>query len=236
MTTAQDAAALAAAERTLRQFTHDGAGSNEAKKALDVLVAALRAPNRGVEMESSISFFNENADAWGAAQWFNRLANAVHKQDAAVLAKDDVTMEICHNVAASSAMRLVRDYERQVRASLASQPAAVREALKEIIRMDDDARDAYGKPGANLNGVGLVDLFDEVNHPFGSGKHKQQPYRSNQLEAALSDARDALALPAPGPRGEDEELPRCACCGKPAAGKCEGVSIPPVTKAQESGR
>lgn len=66
-------------------------------------------------------------------------------------------------------------------------------ALRAIIQMDDDAIAAHGKPGANLNGYGLVDLFDCVNHPFGSGEHKQQPYRSNQLNAALSDARVALS-------------------------------------------
>lgn len=67
-------------------------------------------------------------------------------------------------------------------------------ALREIIQMDDDAIAAHGKPRANLNGYGLVDLFDIVDHPFGSGEHKQQPCRSNQLEAALSDARAALAV------------------------------------------
>lgn len=67
------------------------------------------------------------------------------------------------------------------------------EALKRIVEMDDDAREAHGKPGANLNGLGLVDLFDCVGHPFGSGEHKQQPYRSNQLEVALTDARTAIA-------------------------------------------
>lgn len=78
------------------------------------------------------------------------------------------------------------------------------EVLKEIVKMDDDARAAHGKPGANLNGVGLVDLFDCVGHPFGSGEHKQQPYRSNQLEAALADARAVIARAA-GADGETED-------------------------------
>jgi hypothetical protein len=65
-----------------------------------------------------LNFFNEKVDAWGAAEWFDRMAKAIRQQDAAVLAKDDVGMEICQNVAASSAMRLVRDYEKQVRAAL----------------------------------------------------------------------------------------------------------------------
>lgn len=71
--------------------------------------------------------------------------------------------------------------------------ADVLEALKRIVEMDDDARSAAGKPGANLNGFGLVDLFDCVGHPFGSGKHKQHPYRSCQLEAAMTDARAVIA-------------------------------------------
>lgn len=65
-------------------------------------------------------------------------------------------------------------------------------ALKRLIEVDDDARNAHGKPGANLNGLGLVDLFDCVDHPFGVGAHKQQPYRSINLEVALVDARAAV--------------------------------------------
>lgn len=67
------------------------------------------------------------------------------------------------------------------------------EALKYLVQQDDDAIAAHGKPGANLNGVGLVDLFDCVDHPFGVGKHKQQPYRSNNLDFALTEARAAIA-------------------------------------------
>jgi hypothetical protein len=65
-------------------------------------------------------------------------------------------------------------------------------AIRMILECDDDAKGAAGK-GGNLNGYGLVDLFDSVGHPFGSGKHKQQPYRSNHLEVAIADARSALA-------------------------------------------
>jgi hypothetical protein len=64
------------------------------------------------------NFFGENVDAWGAAEWFDRLAKAIRQQDAAVVAGDTMTMETCQNVAASSAMRLVRDYEQQVRVAL----------------------------------------------------------------------------------------------------------------------
>lgn len=66
-------------------------------------------------------------------------------------------------------------------------------ALKGIIQQDDDAARAKDKPGANLNGVGLVDLFDCVGHPLGVGEHKQSPYRSVNLDVALQDARVVIA-------------------------------------------
>jgi hypothetical protein len=87
----------------------------------------------------------------------------------------------------------------------------IREALAAIIKMDDDALSANGKSGANLNGYGLVDLFDHIDHPFGSGKHKQQPCRSNQLEMAMADARAALAqLPAGVDRTGYDPSEHCA--------------------------
>lgn len=68
--------------------------------------------------EDTLNFFTENIDTWGAAEWFNRLAKAIRQQNAAVLAGDTVALEICRNVAASSAMRLVSDFEQQVRDAL----------------------------------------------------------------------------------------------------------------------
>ena len=61
----------------------------------------------------------------------------------------------------------------------------IESSLREIVACDDDAKAAAGILGATLNGVGLVDLFDVVAHPFGAGEHKQQPYRSNHLDMAL---------------------------------------------------
>lgn len=66
-----------------------------------------------------LDFFSQSVDAWGALEWFDRLAKAVREQDKAVVAGDMMTMETCRNVASSSAMRLVRDYEPLVRAALA---------------------------------------------------------------------------------------------------------------------
>jgi hypothetical protein len=70
------------------------------------------------ESKQPLDFFT-NVDAWGAAEWFDRMAKAIREQDAAVLAKDDMAFETYRNIAASSAMRLVREYEPYVRAALA---------------------------------------------------------------------------------------------------------------------
>lgn len=69
---------------------------------------------------------------------------------------------------------------------------ALSEALESLLECDADAVSARGKPKANLNGVGLVDLFDHVGHPFGVGPNKQQPGRSVSLAMALDDARATL--------------------------------------------
>jgi hypothetical protein len=73
--------------------------------------------------EGAMSFFMTNVDDWGAAEWFDRLARAIRAQDRAVVAGDMAEFEIYRSIAASSAMRLVRDYEAEVRAALTrSQP------------------------------------------------------------------------------------------------------------------
>jgi hypothetical protein len=63
-----------------------------------------------------------NVDDWGAAEWFDRLARAIRAQDRAVVAGDMAEFEIYRSIAASSAMRFVRDYEAEVRAALDSPP------------------------------------------------------------------------------------------------------------------
>lgn len=78
------------------------------------------------------------------------------------------------------------------------------DAAKAIVKCDDDARAARGKPDANLNGYGLVDLFDVVDHPFGAGEHKQQPYRSNHLDVALTDLRAMLAAAPASPDTKEQ--------------------------------
>jgi hypothetical protein len=74
-------------------------------------------------IEDAMSFFSQNVDRWGAAEWFDRLARAVREQDKAVVANNHLAFDTCKSVAASSAMRLVRDFEPEVRAALSAQPA-----------------------------------------------------------------------------------------------------------------
>lgn len=68
--------------------------------------------------EGAMSFFTTNVDNWGAAEWFDLLARAIRAQDRAVVAGDMAEFEIYRSIAASSAMRFVRDYEAEVRDAL----------------------------------------------------------------------------------------------------------------------
>lgn len=79
------------------------------------------------------------------------------------------------------------------RAVKAEQTAiAVLDVLQRILKCDSDAAAAAGKPNANLNGFGLVDLFDHVGHPFGVGKHMQRPGCSVELAQVLEEARQLI--------------------------------------------
>jgi len=71
--------------------------------------------------DNPMRFFSENVDKWGAAEWFNRLANAIREQDEAVIAKDEISFETYRMIAASSVMTLVREHEATVRDALATE-------------------------------------------------------------------------------------------------------------------
>ena len=74
-----------------------------------------------------IDFF-ENCDRYGASEWFERMCNAVDKQDECVrliytdgVANKDMhelNMDTYRMIAASSMMHLVRDYREFVRQAL----------------------------------------------------------------------------------------------------------------------
>jgi len=130
------------------------------------------------EEESPLRFFSTNVDGWGAAEWFDRLAKAIREQDKAVVAGDMLTMETYRNIAASSAMRLVRDYEQQVRASLASDASPAPTSGSEDVRMvrfvqkespplviEDDAKPASEPAGGDV-GEAVWFGFDESTGEF----------------------------------------------------------------------
>jgi len=158
----------------------------------------------GPPLNDGSKFFSENVDRWGASEWFNRLAVAVRDQDKAVLAGDEVAMEICRNVAASSAMRLVRDYEPQVRAALSPplQAPAHSDAVREAL---DAARHALIalrtrlKTEPSVQGRGWVDLGIVLNN-------------------AVAKADAALTAPAALP---SELKVACAACKKFPGPHCQ---------------
>lgn len=78
----------------------------------------------GVKLDDAMSFFSTNVDSWGAAEWFDRLARAIQAQNAAVVAGDEVGFDTYRMIASSSAMRLVSDYEAEVRRALSPTPEA----------------------------------------------------------------------------------------------------------------
>jgi len=108
------------------------------------------------ETGNPMAFFSENVDRWGAAEWFDRLAKAIREQDKAVRAmyqstgddKDahEIMFETYRNIASSSAMQLVRDYEEQVRDALSrpvQEPVAVPDGWKLVpIKPTDDMLDS----------------------------------------------------------------------------------------------
>jgi hypothetical protein len=122
-------------------------------------------------LSMSVNFFSENVDKWGASEWFNRLADAIRQQDAAIVAGDKIAFEICRNVAASSAMRLVRDYEHEVRAALTR--------IREL-----DARE--GQLPETLPDVGY-EMLSTLRGHFTGPEHAESGRRAYvRLRAALS--------------------------------------------------
>lgn len=96
----------------------------------------------------------------------------------------------------ANAIEAIEQEAAQGQASATEPVGAAMDALRRILKCDTDAKRARGNPRANLNGVGLVDMFDSVGHIMGVGPHKLQPYRSAELDAALTNAYAALTPPA----------------------------------------
>jgi hypothetical protein len=73
-----------------------------------------------------------NVDRWGAAEWFERLVNAVAKRDEAVLSKDDGSFEIYNNIASSSASVLAREHAPDIRRALTATGESKTESSPEV--------------------------------------------------------------------------------------------------------
>ena len=67
---------------------------------------------------STLEFFKDNVDSWGAKEWFDRLVKAVYNHDVYRVSGDDLQAETCVNVIISTAFRLVRDCEGDIRQAL----------------------------------------------------------------------------------------------------------------------
>jgi hypothetical protein len=85
-----------------------------------------------------------NVDAWGAAEWFERLVAAVEARDRCVLAGDEIGVDTQRMIASATASRIAREYADTIRTALAapapsSADLGVLEALKFIAdnRQDD---------------------------------------------------------------------------------------------------
>jgi hypothetical protein len=123
--------------------------------------------------ERPLDFFTANVDAWGASEWFERLAKAIHGQDAAVIAGDEMAIETCRNVAASSAMRLIRDFEPQVRAALsgALEPGTVDEALR-LARAYLKEEANSGSIWSSIDSAKALKAIDRALADIRGGKHE----------------------------------------------------------------
>lgn len=77
-------------------------------------------------MTGTVKALFANCDNWGAKEWFERLVDAIKRQDECVLAKDELGFETYKHLAASSAMCLVREHAGEVLSALtasASEPS-----------------------------------------------------------------------------------------------------------------
>lgn len=137
----------------------------------------------GMERVARAALANKpHAQPWGATEGYPRQIKHGHPWNSPVASC--ISDEIAEHIATLDPPTVI---------ALIQAHRELLGALKKLIQQDDEAAAAKGRPGANMNGYGLVDLFDCVGHPFGAGEHKQQPYRSNNLHAALMDARAAIS-------------------------------------------
>ncbi|MBZ9600685.1 hypothetical protein [Phyllobacterium chamaecytisi] len=144
-------------------------------------------------MTNPIDLF-EICDHWGAAEWFDRMAKAIREHDKAVAAGLYVRAETYRNIAASSGLNLVRDYEQQIRAALkpVGQPTPV------IIVGDGIDGWRYAGPGdvavvAHNDTIRVfVEYFDAVEAFNGDGDFDKKVERVNAAKKAAQALRALL--------------------------------------------
>lgn len=146
----------------------------------------------GVREAPTVAKLFGNCDNWGAAEWFERLANAVMEQDKAIAAEDMLSFETYRNIAASSAMELVRGYRTEVRAALAPSTSAAtrREPVAWIyasaLPLQKDTRDTshmamvYASRSGGFGGQ-RVALYDRPA-PVGSAQVKVKPLEWREFQ------------------------------------------------------
>jgi len=146
--------------------------------------------------DNPMAFFSESVDKWGASEWFDRLAKAIRAQDKAVLAKDEIRLETCRMIAASSAMRLVRDHEQTVRAALAAQEKPEPGVAVKAVATDEVLNNMLLARAPNRRWT-LASLLKENDIGYAD--------RLEYMRAAFEAAFVALAAPSPDlPEGEVE--------------------------------
>jgi len=149
--------------------------------------------DKAMVTDSPMQFFSENVDRWGAAEWFDRLAKAIRAQDEACglmhrAAKEDkwayeASLETYRNIAASSAMRLVRDYEQQVRAALL---AAFSEAEQQPVAPADVYRVLKR---AHMNGTLDDDHLSSLSREIAALSHPPAKREAGEAAAPESHVR-----------------------------------------------
>lgn len=144
-----------------------------------------------------LDMFMHNVDAWGAAEWFGRLADAVRGHDAARMSGDefaDITADTFKNIMTSSAFRLARDFEAQVRSALATpstdHPTAVEPVMVKPLEWRHDGTTSYA--------------YCPVTDVRWIARNHEERKRADDIRATR--IRSALAAPSTDLREENERL------------------------------
>ncbi len=129
-----------------------------------------------------MSFFAENVDSWGPAEWFDRMCKAAHAQDEAVRsmyaatdehekASAEIRFETFKMIVSSSARRLV-EYEDRIRSALAS--PTIPEGWKLVpVEPTDAMIDAGEDEARERRSVGMQVYASDIYHAMLSTAPKE---------------------------------------------------------------